>query len=87
MGAPLSRRSLMMLGLGATMSVYASQAMPFARTLEAAEAQAAAAPGAPVLVNVFVPGGIDLLDTIVPAGQYGRYADLRRSSASGRARL
>ncbi len=82
-GAPLSRRSLLKLGLGAPMSVYAAQAMPFARVLEAAEAQAADAPSAPVLVNIFVPGGVDLLDTIVPTGQYGRYADLRRSIRVG----
>ena len=37
--------------------------MPLARAFEAAEASAQAAPNAPVLVNVFVPGGLDLLDT------------------------
>ncbi len=74
---PLTRRQVLAGGLGATLSVYAAQAMPFARILEAAEAQAAAAPNAPVLVSVFLPGGCDLLDTLVPAGQYGRYADLR----------
>ena len=30
-----------------------------------------------MLVNVFVPGGLDLLDTLVPGDAYGRYADLR----------
>jgi uncharacterized protein (DUF1501 family) len=74
---PVSRRGLLKLGLGATVSLYAASAMPFARVLEAAEAGAASAPEAPVLVNVFVPGGLDLLDTLVPTDDYGRYADLR----------
>ncbi len=30
-----------------------------------------------MLVTVFLPGGCDLLDTLAPVGQYGRYADLR----------
>jgi uncharacterized protein (DUF1501 family) len=76
---PVSRRGLLQLGLGATVSLYAASAMPFGRVLEAAQASAAGAPQAPVLVNVFVPGGLDLLDTLVPVGDYGRYADLRRT--------
>ena len=51
--------------------------MPVQRVLEAAAADAAAAPNAPVLVSVFLPGGVDLLDTVVPLHDYGRYADLR----------
>jgi uncharacterized protein (DUF1501 family) len=74
---PISRRRLLQAGLGATISLYAARAMPLARALEAGEASAAAAPNAPVLVNVFVPGGLDLLDTLVPSAAYGRYADLR----------
>ena len=42
-------------GLGAGLSVYAARAMPLTRMLEAASAQAAAAPDAPVLVAVFLP--------------------------------
>jgi len=75
---PLSRRQVIAGGLGATLSVYAARAMPFARMLEAAEAQAATAPNAPVLVSVFLPGGCDLLNTFVPLGQYGAYADARK---------
>jgi uncharacterized protein (DUF1501 family) len=74
---PISRRRLLQAGLGATISLYAARAMPLARALEAGEASAAAAPNAPVLVNVFVPGGLDLLDTLVPTASYGRYAELR----------
>jgi uncharacterized protein (DUF1501 family) len=75
--APLSRRRLLQAGLGATISLYAARAMPLTRAFEAAEASAQAAPNAPVLVNVFVPGGLDLLDTLVPGDAYARYADLR----------
>ena len=76
LGAPVSRRRLMQLGFGAAVSVYAAQALSSADVLAAAQADAASAPSAPVLVNVFLPGGMDLLDTLVPA-DYGRYADLR----------
>ena len=78
--APLTRRRLLGAGIGAGLSVYAAKAMPFARMIEAAEAQAAAAPDAPVLVSVFLPGGVDLLDTLVPQAQLGAYADLRKTT-------
>jgi uncharacterized protein (DUF1501 family) len=74
---PLTRRQVLVRGLGAGLSVYAARAMPLARMLEAAEAQAADAPNAPVLVAVFLPGGCDLLSTLVPLSDYGRYSDLR----------
>jgi uncharacterized protein (DUF1501 family) len=77
-GAPLTRRQVLAGGLGAGLTVYAAQAMPVSRVLEAAAADAAAAPSAPVLVSVFLPGGVDLLDTLVPLHDYGRYADLHR---------
>jgi uncharacterized protein (DUF1501 family) len=73
----LTRRQVLMRGLGAGLSVYAAQAMPLARIMEAATAQAQAAPNAPVLVSVFLPGGVDLMSALPPLSQYGRYADLR----------
>jgi uncharacterized protein (DUF1501 family) len=73
----LTRRQVVATGLGASFAIWADRALPFSRVLEAAQAEAAAAPNAPVLVTVFLPGGCDLLDTLVPVGQYGRYADLR----------
>jgi len=76
---PISRRSLLKLGIGATASIYAARALPLVEQLEAAAAAQAAAPNAPVLVNVFIPGGLDLLDTLVPLHDAGRYADLRPS--------
>lgn len=77
LGAPLTRRQALMGALGGGLTIWANQAMPWARVLEAASAQAAGAPGARVLVSVFLPGGCDLLDTLPPIGAYGQYADLR----------
>jgi uncharacterized protein (DUF1501 family) len=73
----LTRRQALAGALGGGLTIWAQHALPFAGVLQAAEAQAAAAPGAPVLVTVFLPGGCDLLDTLVPIGAYGAYADLR----------
>lgn len=75
---PVSRRTALQLGLGATLSLYAARALPTRDLFAAAEAEAATVPDAPVLVSVFVPGGLDLLDTLVPAARYGRYAELRK---------
>jgi uncharacterized protein (DUF1501 family) len=79
LGRSLTRRQIITRGLGAGLAVYAAQAMPFARVLEAATAQAQAAPEAPVLVSVFLPGGLDLLSALPPVNDYGRYADLRQA--------
>ncbi|HEX7290902.1 MAG TPA: DUF1501 domain-containing protein [Conexibacter sp.] len=77
LGGGLTRRQALMGALGGGLTIWANQAMPWARVLEAASAQAADAPGARVLVSVFLPGGCDLLDTLPPIGAYGKYADLR----------
>jgi uncharacterized protein (DUF1501 family) len=73
----LTRREVIGRGMMAGLAVYAAQAMPLGRILEAAQAQAATAPDAPILVSVFLPGGVDLLDTLPPLGQFGAYADAR----------
>ena len=75
--AGITRRQVLARGIGAGLAVYAARAMTVADVFGAAETAAAAAPEAPVLVSVFLPGGCDLLDSFVPLGQYGRYADLR----------
>lgn len=77
----LTRRQALMGALGGGLTIWAQQAMPWARVLEAASAQAASAPGARVLVSVFLPGGCDLLDALPPLSAYGRYADLRGAMA------
>ena len=74
----LTRRQLIGRGVAAGLTVYGAKAMPVARMFEAAQAHAAAAPDAPILVSVFLPGGCDLLDTLVPLGVEGLYADKRR---------
>ena len=73
----LTRRQLVRRTVGAGLAVYAAQALPLTRVFEAAEASAQAAPDAPILVSVFLPGGCDLLDTLVPLSQYGTYAGKR----------
>lgn len=78
-GSRLTRRELVGLGIGAGLSLYAARAMPVSRALEAAAADAAAAPDASVLVAVFLPGGLDLLDSLVALNDYGAYADLHRN--------
>lgn len=75
-GNGLTRRQALGAGLGAGLALYTAKAMPVTQVFEAAAADAAAAPNAPVLVSVFLPGGVDLLDTLVPLHDYGRYADL-----------
>jgi uncharacterized protein (DUF1501 family) len=75
-GPPLTRRQALGWSVGGMLALYTAKATPIERVLEAAAAEAAAAPDAPVLVSVFLPGGVDLLDTLVPLHDYGRYADL-----------
>jgi uncharacterized protein (DUF1501 family) len=77
LGGGMTRRQALMGALGGGLTIWANQALPWARVLEAASAQAADAPAARVLVSVFLPGGCDLLDTLPPIGAYGQYADLR----------
>jgi uncharacterized protein (DUF1501 family) len=73
----VTRRHFLRLGAGAGLSLYAAQALPLAQMLDSAGVAAAAAPQAPILVTVFLPGGLDLLDTLVPLDQYGAYRDNR----------
>jgi uncharacterized protein (DUF1501 family) len=76
-GARLTRRQVVGAGLGGALAIWAQRAMGPGDLLGAAAAEAASAPEGPVLVTVFLPGGADLLDTLVPVGSYGTYADLR----------
>lgn len=78
LGSGLTRRQVLRRGAAGGLAVYAAQAMDLSRVFEAANAEAAAAPNAPVLVSVFLPGGCDLLDTLPPTAQLGAYMDLRR---------
>src|SRR6476659_10349529 len=73
----ITRRQMIGRSIGAGLSLYMAANTPLGRVLEAAEASAAAAPNAPVLVSVFLPGGCDLLSTLAPTQQAGKLADLR----------
>lgn len=75
----LTRRQVIGVGVGVGLSIYAAKALPLSRALEAAAADAQAAPDAPVLVAVFLPGGLDLLDSLIPMNDFGTYADLHRN--------
>jgi uncharacterized protein (DUF1501 family) len=73
----LTRRQLLRWGIGAGVTLYGTQMLPTARVMDAAAAQAAATPDAPILVSVFLPGGLDLMDTLIPVQQEGVLRDLR----------
>lgn len=76
----LTRRQMLGRGIGLGVTLYGARALPIFRVLENAEsAAAAAAPNAPILVSVFLPGGCDLLGTLTPLDQLGKLADLRRT--------
>src|SRR3954452_18545530 len=73
----LTRRQMLKWGIGAGVTVYAATMLPTRHLLAAAAAEPAAAPDAPVLVSGFLPGGLALLDTLMPLGQEGPLRDLR----------
>jgi uncharacterized protein (DUF1501 family) len=74
-GTGLDRRAFMLRGAGLALSVYGASKLGLDQ-LEAGVAQAAGASGQPVLVNVFLPGGVDSLSVLAPVGD-ARYATLR----------
>jgi uncharacterized protein (DUF1501 family) len=76
--AAITRRQLVGRSLAAGVTAYMAANPPLARVLEAAEASAADAPAAPVLVSVFLPGGCDLLSALAPMDQAARLSNLRR---------
>jgi uncharacterized protein (DUF1501 family) len=74
-GTGLDRRSFLLRGAGLALSVYGASKIGLDR-LEAGVAEAAGGPGAPVLVSVFLPGGLDALSVLAPVGD-AKYAALR----------
>lgn len=77
----ITRRQLIGRSVAAGLAAYTASNTPLSRVLEAAEAAAAENPAAPILVSVFLPGGLDLLSTLAPAAQSGAIADVRRGLA------
>jgi uncharacterized protein (DUF1501 family) len=66
-GTGLSRRSFLVRSAGVALAVYGASRLDFTR-LEAGIAEAAAGPSQPVLVSVFLAGGIDSLSLLAPVG-------------------
>ena len=77
----VSRRQFLSLGVGAGLTLYTASAMPLAHWMEGAEEAAAAGSGKNILVSVFLPGGLDLLDSLMDTSQYGTYQRLRPATA------
>lgn len=66
-GTGLSRRSFLVRGAGLALSVYGGSKLPSLDALGPGVARAAA-PSDPVIVSVFLEGGIDSLSVLAPVG-------------------
>ncbi|MDX6554805.1 MAG: hypothetical protein QOD86_1000 [Miltoncostaeaceae bacterium] len=82
-GSTLSRRTFLMRSAGLALAVYGGRALApraFEEGIAAAQAQAA---GQPVLVSIFMSGGVDSLSLLAPTGgaHLARYQQLRPSLA------
>ena len=78
-GTGLSRRSFLARGSGLALSVFGGT-MLSRLALEEGIAAAQSSPGAPVLVSIFLSGGVDSLSVLAPVGD-ARYASLRPNLA------
>ena len=81
-GTGLSRRSFLARSCGLALAVFGGGALAPAAWDEGIAAAAAAAPGAPVVVSVFMSGGADSLSMLAPVGD-AKYAGLRPGLAVG----
>src|SRR4030081_2543093 len=74
-GTGLSRRGFLLASAGLALAVYGGGRVLDPGSFEEGIAQAAALPGQPVLVSVYLQGGIDGMSVLYPAGDplYGKY--------------
>lgn len=79
-GTGLTRRSMLLRSAGVALSVYGAGRVLAPQAFEEGIAEAAGAPTQPVIVSVFMPGGIDALSVLAPVGD-PRYAALRPTLA------
>jgi uncharacterized protein (DUF1501 family) len=80
-GRTLDRRQFLLRSAGVVLSVYGVSRLRFP-ALEEGVAEAASGPAQPVLVSIFLPGGIDSLSVLAPVGD-PRYRELRPKLALG----
>jgi uncharacterized protein (DUF1501 family) len=80
-GRGLDRRQFLLRGAGVVLSVYGASRLRLP-ALEEGIATAASGPSQPVLVSIFLPGGIDSLSVLAPVGE-PRYRELRPKLALG----
>jgi uncharacterized protein (DUF1501 family) len=74
-GTGLSRRGFLLASAGLALSVYGAGRLIDPSNFEEGIARAAAAPAQPVLVSVYLQGGIDSMSVLYPAGDplYTKY--------------
>jgi len=74
-GTGLTRRSFLLASAGLALSVYGAGRVLAPEAFEEGIARAAALPAAPVLVSVYLQGGIDSMSLLYPAGDplYRKY--------------
>src|SRR3954471_11285516 len=78
-GTGMARRAFLLRSAGLALSVYGAGRLG-AGAFEEGVAQAAAGGGQPVLVSVFLPGGVDSLSVLAPVGD-SAYRTLRPTLA------
>jgi uncharacterized protein (DUF1501 family) len=78
-GTGLPRRSFLLRSAGAVMSIYGASRLNL-NAFEEGIARAAAGPPQPILVSVFLNGGIDSLSVLAPLGD-AKYRELRPTLA------
>jgi uncharacterized protein (DUF1501 family) len=74
-GTGLSRRGFLLASAGLALSVYGAERLLEPSAFEEGIARAAEAPAQPVLVSIYLQGGIDSMSVLYPAGDplYAKY--------------